>query len=70
MKWRHEDGSVSMLRHIIESKGIRLPDHGLTEDIDLVFIEEMIAGTLEKDRKGRPNDKFYLYGNVHLSTPK
>ena len=41
-RWRHEDGSVDMLRYILCSKGIRLSDYGLS-DKDVTFIEEMIA---------------------------
>ena len=61
IKWRHEDGSVKMLRYIVASKGIKWTEYGLS-DIDIVFIEEMIAGTKDSDRRGRPPEKRYLYG--------
>ena len=60
-KWRHEDGSVNMLRYILSCKGIDPATHGLCEQ-DIVFIEEMIAGTAEEDRRGRTRSKAYLYG--------
>lgn len=50
-----------MLRYIISTKGIQLADHGMSET-DLTFIEEMISGTPETERKGRPFSKSYLYG--------
>jgi hypothetical protein len=64
IRWRHEDGSVSMLRYILGSKGVSMADYGLT-DRDLTFIEEMISGTPEVQRTGRSSNKFFLYDIVN-----
>jgi deoxynucleoside triphosphate triphosphohydrolase SAMHD1 len=61
--WRHEDGSVQMLRYILKENEISVSDYGL-DDRDLLFIEEIISGTKEEDRKGRESKKFFLYGNL------
>lgn len=50
-----------MLRYILSCKGIDPAAHGLGEQ-DILFIEEMIAGTAEEERRGRPCNKAYLYG--------
>lgn len=63
-KWRHEDGSVSMFRHLLVQNKIRLSEFGIN-DKDQVFIEEIIGGTKEEDRKGRAADKFFLYDIVN-----
>ena len=63
-KWRHEDGSVSMFRHLLAQNKIRLSEFGLN-DRDQIFIEEIIGGTKEDDRKGRGPEKFYLYDIVN-----
>lgn len=59
--WRHEDGSVRMLRHLLLENNISLQDYGL-EERDQHFIEEVIAGTELSNRRGRDADKFFLYG--------
>mmetsp|Transcript_582 Transcript_582/g.986 ORF Transcript_582/g.986 Transcript_582/m.986 type:complete len:707 (+) Transcript_582:1-2121(+) len=63
-KWRHEDGSVAMFKHLLEANHINLSDFGLDE-ADRIFIEEIISGVEEKDRIGRPAEKFYLYDIVN-----
>lgn len=61
-KWRHEDGSVEMFRYLRADNDIDLSgDYGL-DDVDVTFIEEIIAGTGESQRKGRQKSKFFLYG--------
>lgn len=59
--WRHEDGSVRMLRYLIASNSIDLSQYGLDE-CDVLFIEEVINGTPEANRRGRNPKKFFLYG--------
>lgn len=61
--WRHEDGSVQMLKYILKTNNININEYGLN-DIDLLFIEEIISGTKEENRKGREPNKFFLYGNL------
>jgi hypothetical protein len=60
-KWRHEDGSVRMLRHLVKENGIEWSAFGL-QDLDVLFIEEIISGTPEDKRQGRLANKFFLYG--------
>eukprot|EP00808_Paulinella_micropora_P003679 g3846.t1 len=62
--WEHEQGSVMMFEHMLASNQIDTSKYGL-EEIDLVFIKEIIQGTKEKDRKGRPSEKWWLYDIVH-----
>ena len=50
----------------METNEIRLSDYDL-EEIDQIFIEEIIEGTEEAKRQGRPRDKFYLYDIVNNS---
>jgi HD superfamily phosphohydrolase len=64
--WRHEDGSVQMLKYLLKKNGISCADYNLSE-VDLLFIEEIIAGTKEQDRRGRTSEKFYLYDIVNNS---
>ena len=64
--WRHEDGSVQMLRHLMMKNKIHHSEYNLT-DQDFLFIEEIIAGTSENNRKGRSYEKFYLYDIVNNS---
>jgi len=61
--WRHEDGSVQMLQFLLKKNRI---EHDLCPQ-DVLFIEEIIAGTKEKERKGRGREKFYLYDIVNNS---
>ena len=63
-EWRHEDASVEMLRYILSDNNLNLSEYGLSA-VDLTFIEEIIRGTKEKDRIGRPREKFYLYDIVN-----
>lgn len=69
--WRHEDGSVEMLRLLLAKNNINKDNalfnlYNLTPK-DVLFIEEIIAGTKEDKRKGRGPEKFYLYDIVNNS---
>lgn len=69
--WRHEDGSVQMLKFLLKNNNIDKDDnllrkYNLTAK-DVTFIEEIISGTKEKHRKGRGPEKFYLYDIVNNS---
>ena len=63
-KWRHEDGSVKMFRHLLRVNKIDLTKYGLT-NIDQVFIEEIIGGVEGANRRGRGPNKFFLYDIVN-----
>ena len=52
-KWRHEDGSVRMLQYLIRDNHINVANYGLNET-DETFIHEIISGTSESKRVGRP----------------
>ena len=52
-----------MFRYLLNDNGIDLEDYDL-EPRDALFIEEIICGTREKDRKGREKAKFFLYGKI------
>ncbi|CAM9876164.1 unnamed protein product [Discosporangium mesarthrocarpum] len=68
IKWKHEQGSVDMLRYMLSSNGIDLssfrPPLGAR---DLRSIEEMILGTPEGERVGggRGPEKGFLYDIVN-----
>lgn len=64
--WRHEDWSVSIFEHLLAQNQIDLTQYGLSEQ-DAVFIKEIIRGTKDKDRVGRPREKFFLYDVVNNS---
>lgn len=68
-KWKHEDASVAMFRHMLEeNSGLReaFTEAGLSET-DMKFIEEQIDGPKNTDKmenwpyEGRPVEKSYLY---------
>eukprot|EP01035_Chromulina_nebulosa_P029349 gene29349-38883_t len=63
-EWRHEDASVDMFRLLLRTNHIDLARYDLSA-VDQTFIEEIIRGTKEKDRIGRPVEKFYLYDIVN-----
>jgi HD superfamily phosphohydrolase len=62
--WHHEDCSVMMLRYLLIKNNIDIKLYGL-DDIDMVFIEEIIKGTPINERRGRSSDKFYMYDIVN-----
>jgi HD superfamily phosphohydrolase len=55
-----------MLRYLLEKNQIKLEDYGLTP-LDETFIMEIILGTKENLRSGRPAEKFFLYDIVNNS---
>ncbi|KAF7465745.1 Hypothetical predicted protein [Marmota monax] len=70
VKWTHEQGSVQMFEHLVNSNGLRpiMEQYGLIPEEDICFIKEQIIGPLEtpvKDSvwpyKGRPKEKSFLY---------
>nr|XP_036868674.1 deoxynucleoside triphosphate triphosphohydrolase SAMHD1 isoform X1 [Manis javanica] len=70
MKWTHEQGSVMMFEHLVNTNGLRdvMQYYGLIPEEDICFIKEQITGPLEspiKDfswpYKGRPKEKSFLY---------
>mmetsp|Transcript_20931 Transcript_20931/g.30165 ORF Transcript_20931/g.30165 Transcript_20931/m.30165 type:complete len:593 (-) Transcript_20931:87-1865(-) len=65
-KWRHEDGSVKMFRHLLKENNIDVSKYGIGPQ-DLIFIEEIINGTVESERNGRDPLKFFLYDIVNNS---
>nr|XP_058894042.1 deoxynucleoside triphosphate triphosphohydrolase SAMHD1 isoform X2 [Kogia breviceps] len=71
VKWTHEQGSVTMFEHLVNSNGLRdvMEHYGLIPEEDIWFIKEQITGPPEspiKDSskwlyKGRPKEKSFLY---------
>ena len=62
--WKHEMASIDMLEHLLEVNHIDITDYGL-DDIDLVFIKEMIEGVDVDKRVGRDKKKAFLYDIVN-----
>ncbi|CAH6776898.1 deoxynucleoside triphosphate triphosphohydrolase SAMHD1 isoform X2 [Phodopus roborovskii] len=71
-KWKHEQGSVKMFEHLVNSNKLKpiMKNYGLNPDEDIPFIEEQITGlpkakTQKKDcwwpYTGRPAEKSFLY---------
>ncbi|XP_028637854.1 deoxynucleoside triphosphate triphosphohydrolase SAMHD1 isoform X1 [Grammomys surdaster] len=69
-KWRHEQGSIEMFEHLVNSNELKLvmKNYGLIPEEDITFIQELIMGppiTPVKDSlwpyKGRPAKKSFLY---------
>ncbi|XP_047708195.1 deoxynucleoside triphosphate triphosphohydrolase SAMHD1 isoform X1 [Prionailurus viverrinus] len=70
VEWTHEQGSVKMFEHLVNSNGLKavMEHYGLIPEEDICFIKEQITGPLEspiKDSlwpyKGRPKEKSFLY---------
>ncbi|XP_004466661.1 deoxynucleoside triphosphate triphosphohydrolase SAMHD1 [Dasypus novemcinctus] len=70
VKWTHEEGSVKMFEHLVNSNGLRdvMKHYGLIPEEDICFIKEQIAGPLESPvknaswpYKGRTEEKSFLY---------
>ncbi|KAM6163841.1 deoxynucleoside triphosphate triphosphohydrolase SAMHD1 [Rhynchocyon petersi] len=70
VKWTHEQGSVKMFEHLVDSNGLRevMEHYGLVPEEDICFIKEQITGPLEFPAleclwtyKGRPKEKSFLY---------
>ena len=63
---QHETGSVNMFRFMLKDNKIDLSSFEPPLFArDVTFIEEMILGTPEKERKGRGRDKEFLYDIVN-----
>ncbi|XP_049635415.1 deoxynucleoside triphosphate triphosphohydrolase SAMHD1 [Suncus etruscus] len=70
VKWTHEQGSVKMFDHLINSNGLKdvMKHYGLVPEEDICFIKEQIIGPLNKQveptswpYEGRPKEKSFLY---------
>uniref|UniRef100_A0A671FAQ9 Deoxynucleoside triphosphate triphosphohydrolase SAMHD1 n=1 Tax=Rhinolophus ferrumequinum TaxID=59479 RepID=A0A671FAQ9_RHIFE len=70
LKWKHEQGSVDMFEHLVNSNGLRavMEQYGLVPEEDICFIKELITGPPESPTKeslwaykGRPVEKSFLY---------
>ncbi|XP_050999619.1 deoxynucleoside triphosphate triphosphohydrolase SAMHD1 [Acomys russatus] len=70
MNWRHEQGSIEMFEHLVNSNELKLvmKNYGLVPEEDITFIKEQIMGppvTPVKGHswpyKGRPDKKSFLY---------
>ncbi|XP_053249861.1 deoxynucleoside triphosphate triphosphohydrolase SAMHD1 isoform X1 [Podarcis raffonei] len=75
--WKHEDASVKMFEHLIDSNDLRpvLKYYGLKPDEDIDFIKEQIAGPIKTEKnssswpyRGRPEEKGFLYEIVANKT--
>ena len=69
IKWKHEEGSILMLRYLLEKNGINPAEFGVGQQ-DMLFIEEIIRGEEEKGdkgctRRGREKEKWFLYDIVN-----
>ncbi|XP_023368031.1 deoxynucleoside triphosphate triphosphohydrolase SAMHD1 [Otolemur garnettii] len=53
VKWTHEQGSVEMFEHLINSNGLKavMQQYGLVPEEDICFIKEQITGPLESPVK-------------------
>uniref|UniRef100_UPI00398EA516 deoxynucleoside triphosphate triphosphohydrolase SAMHD1-like n=1 Tax=Pristiophorus japonicus TaxID=55135 RepID=UPI00398EA516 len=72
-KWKHENASLDMFDHLINSNGLwdELKKHGLVLPQDVVFIKELIKSPTcngEWPYKGRPKEKGFLYDIVANKT--
>ncbi|KAM5304738.1 deoxynucleoside triphosphate triphosphohydrolase SAMHD1 [Glossophaga mutica] len=70
VKWKHEQGSVEMFEHLVDSNDLRpaMERYGLVPEEDICFIKEQIIGppasplkTSVWQYKGRPKEKAFLY---------
>ncbi|XP_066090499.1 deoxynucleoside triphosphate triphosphohydrolase SAMHD1 isoform X1 [Saccopteryx bilineata] len=70
VQWRHEQGSVNMFEHLIDSNDLKpvMQQYGLIPEEDICFVKEQIAGPPESPfkkeswpYKGRPKEKSFLY---------
>ncbi|XP_036040708.1 deoxynucleoside triphosphate triphosphohydrolase SAMHD1 [Onychomys torridus] len=68
--WRHEQGSVEMFEHLVDSNELKpiMKNYGLIPEEDIDFIKEQIMGPPETPvkncswpYKGRPAKKSFLY---------
>nr|KAF6472406.1 SAM and HD domain containing deoxynucleoside triphosphate triphosphohydrolase 1 [Molossus molossus] len=70
VKWKHEQGSVDMFEHLVNSNDLKpvMEYYGLIPEEDICFIKEQIAGPPDSPikneswpYKGRPKEKNFLY---------
>ncbi|XP_053527188.1 deoxynucleoside triphosphate triphosphohydrolase SAMHD1 isoform X2 [Artibeus jamaicensis] len=70
VQWKHEQGSVDMFEHLVNSNDLRpvMERYGLIPEEDICFIKEQIIGppaspvkTSSWCYKGRPKEKAFLY---------
>ncbi|XP_008993677.3 deoxynucleoside triphosphate triphosphohydrolase SAMHD1 isoform X3 [Callithrix jacchus] len=67
VKWTHEQGSVKMFEHLINSNGLKavMEHYGLIPEEDICFIKEQIAGPLESPIKKDSLEVGNLYDMFH-----
>nr|XP_012310482.1 deoxynucleoside triphosphate triphosphohydrolase SAMHD1 isoform X3 [Aotus nancymaae] len=67
VKWTHEEGSVKMFEHLINSNGLKavMERYGLIPEEDICFIKEQIAGPPESPIKEDSLEVGNLYDMFH-----
>uniref|UniRef100_A0A8C9AAU1 Deoxynucleoside triphosphate triphosphohydrolase SAMHD1 n=1 Tax=Prolemur simus TaxID=1328070 RepID=A0A8C9AAU1_PROSS len=67
LKWTHEQGSVKMFEHLINSNGLKavMEYYGLVPEEDICFIKEQITGPLESPIKKDSVEVGNLYDMFH-----
>ncbi|XP_054398213.1 deoxynucleoside triphosphate triphosphohydrolase SAMHD1 isoform X2 [Pongo abelii] len=72
VKWTHEQGSVMMFEHLINSNGIKpvMEQYGLIPEEDICFVKEQIVGPLESPVEdslevGNLYDMFHTRNSLH-----
>ncbi|CAK7320234.1 Deoxynucleoside triphosphate triphosphohydrolase SAMHD1 [Vulpes lagopus] len=72
VKWTHEQGSVMMFEHLVNSNGLKavMEQYGLIPEEDICFIKEQITGPLETPIKdslevGNLYDMFHTRNTLH-----
>lgn len=66
LEWKHERGSIDMFRFMLQDNKIDLSSFQPPLNAkDITFIEEMVLGTPEKERRGRGAEKEFLYDIVN-----
>uniref|UniRef100_A0A8C0DCB5 Deoxynucleoside triphosphate triphosphohydrolase SAMHD1 n=1 Tax=Balaenoptera musculus TaxID=9771 RepID=A0A8C0DCB5_BALMU len=67
VKWTHEQGSVMMFEHLVNSNGLRdvMEHYGLIPEEDIWFIKEQITGPPESPVKDSSKEVGNLYDMFH-----
>uniref|UniRef100_A0A673UJM0 Deoxynucleoside triphosphate triphosphohydrolase SAMHD1 n=1 Tax=Suricata suricatta TaxID=37032 RepID=A0A673UJM0_SURSU len=72
VEWTHEQGSVKMFEHLVNSNGVKavMEHYGLVPEEDISFIKEQITGPLESPIKddlevGNLYDMFHTRTSLH-----
>uniref|UniRef100_A0A8C8WE39 Deoxynucleoside triphosphate triphosphohydrolase SAMHD1 n=1 Tax=Panthera leo TaxID=9689 RepID=A0A8C8WE39_PANLE len=72
VEWTHEQGSVKMFEHLVNSNGLKavMEHYGLIPEEDICFIKEQITGPLESPIKdslevGNLYDMFHTRTSLH-----